>query len=478
MAAKIILINPPRQGKRPYFLSLQMPLNIAYIAAYLRERGFEVEIWDFEVEEFCRDIFIERLKVKKPKIAGFTCFTPTVLSAHYLAGLVKKTNSEVITVLGGVHASAVPYRTMEEFENFDYLVIGEGEETFFEFCRDIRDNKHTSNIKGLLSRENNYFEPRPLIEDIDKIPPPARDLLKFELYKGAAHKGFSRSCLNIIEIFTARGCPYECIFCASCVTLGRKVRFRSIDNICREISDCIEKYNTKHVTFLDDTFTLDAKRVRQLCAYLKKNKLTWNCTGTRVNTVDKELLSEMAESGCIGLAFGVESGSQEILDLIKKKIDLPQVKNAFKWAREAGIRSIEADFMIGAHPDETENDLNLTRKLIKDLSPDILSVAYIVPYPGTEANEIMKARGFLPKAENWNDFVLFGQGFPSWRTENYSSQDLFKLQRKILREYYFTPAYIMGRLKKIKTLREFFYWGRAACEFLKVNPFRERSSPK
>lgn len=464
---KIIFVNPPRPARRPYFLAVQMPLNIAYLAAYLREYGFDPEIWDFEVERFTDALFVERLTTVKPQVVGFSCFTPTILSGHHLAGLVKKNSPRTITVVGGVHASALPKRTLEEFKNFDYVVVGEGEETLLEFCQKAKDKQNIDGIKGLISRENTGFEPRSPISDLDKLPPPARELLKMDLYKGAANKGFSRGCLNIAEIFTARGCPYECIFCASHLTMNRKVRFRSIGNICAEISDCIEKYKINHITFLDDTFTLNHQRVRELCRYLKKNNLTWNATGTRVNTVDKELLEEMAKSGCIGLAFGVESGSQRVLNLIKKGIDLRQVRDAFKWAREAGIPSIEADFIIGSHPDETEEDLNLTKKLIRELRPDILSVAYIVPYPGTEANRIMKERNLLSKEEDWNDFVLFGKDKPSWRTVNFSSEDLFKLQRKMLADYYFAPGYIFKKITNLKSLNEFLYWGRSALDFMK-----------
>lgn len=464
---KIILVNPPRSARRPYFLAVQMPLNIAYLAAYLKERGFEPEIWDFEVEKFTEALFIERLKKAKPKVVGLSCFTPTILNGHYLAKLVKENCPKAVTVVGGVHASALPRRTLTEFENFDYLIAGEGEETFFEFCRKVKDKQSLRGIKGLITKENKDFEARPLISDLDQIPFPARELLKVNLYKGAANKGFSRNCLNIAEIFTARGCPYQCIFCASHLTMDRKVRLRSIGNISAEISDCVKKYRTNHITFLDDTFTLDRQRVKELCRYLKKNNLTWNATGTRVNTVDKELLDEMAKSGCLGLAFGVESGSQHILDLMKKGITLTQVRDAFKWAREAGIKSLEADFIIGAHPDETKEDLDSTKKLIKELNPDILSVAYIVPYPGTEANRIMKERNLLSKEENWNDFVLFGNKKLSWRTTYFSPEELPKLQRKFLGDYYFTPKYIFKRITKLRNLNEFFYWGRSALDFLK-----------
>ena len=476
---KVVLVNPPRGSIRPYFLPVQMPINIAYLAGYLRRGDFEVEIWDFEVEEFSDDLFIERLIATKPRVVGFGCFTPSIQSGHHLAGLVKQKISRTITVAGGVHISAVPGRSLREFSDFDYLVVGEGEKTFFELCQTIKDRNAPCGIKGLLYREegrNPKFEPRPLIADLDEVPFPARDLLKHHLYKGATHNRFSRSYLNIAEVFTARGCPYECIFCASNVTMGRKIRFRSVDNICEEISDCIKTHKTNHITFLDDTFTLDRPRIREICRYLKEKNLTWNATGTRVNAVDQELLVEMADSGCAGLTFGVESGSQRILDLLKKRIDLKQVKDAFLWTRQAGIQSIEADFIIGAHPDETEHDLALTKILIKELNPDILAVSCVVPYPGTEVNRLMKQMNFLPETENWNDFVLFGKKKPTWHTTHFSSNDLFTLQRKLLKEYYFTFSYIVRRVAKFRSIGEFFYWGKSVLAFIRFDLLKRKNA--
>ena len=473
---KVVLINPPRGASRPYFMSVQMPINIAYLAASLRKGGFDVEIWDYDVEAFTDSLFVERVSTVKPQVVGFGCFTPTVLNGHHLADLVKQTYPQTVTVAGGVHISALPERSLEEFSNFDYLVVGEGEITFFELCQKIEDRNSPGGINGILCRDGEEkapFEPRALIADLDEVPYPARDLFKFNLYKGPTHNKFSRSYLNIVEIFTARGCPYECIFCASCITLGRNVRFRSIENICEEISHCKKEFKTNHLTFLDDTFTLNRQRTLEISRYLKENDLSWNATGTRVNTVDLQLLTEMANCGCVGLTFGVESGSQRILDLLKKRIKLDQVKNAVGWAQKAGIKSIELDFIIGAHPDETEDDLDSTAQLIKELKPDSLGVSCIVPYPGTEINRIMKEKGFLSQTENWNDFALFSRQKPSWRTTHFSSGDLFTFQRKLLTEYYFTLGYLLRRFASFESVGELVFWGKSVlnfilCDLLKV----------
>jgi radical SAM superfamily enzyme YgiQ (UPF0313 family) len=471
---KIALINPPRKERRLYFLSQQMPLNIAYLASYLRQYDFEVEIWDYEVENFNPSNFVERVKYFNPTIIGLSCLTSKIIIGHRLASLVKKHLPKVMIIIGGNHVSSIPKETLMDFPNFDIAVIGEGEITLLELCQRIKEKKTIKGIPGIGYRNGNNIiieKSRPLIKDINTIPFPARDLLKYNLYKGTVHKGFSRNYLKLIEIFTSRGCPFHCIFCASSSTMGNKIRFRNIDNVIAEIENCRKKYNINHVTILDDTFTFDQKRVKDLCKYFKKRNLTWNTTGTRVDTVNEDLLSEMAKSGCIGLAFGIESGSDHILKLINKKITIQQIKNAFRWARKYKIKYIEADFIVGAHPDETKKDLKLTKRLIKELKPDILSISYIVPFPGTKIYNLMKEREYLSFPLNWSDFVFFGNKLPSWKTKHFSSLDLLYLQRKLLTDYYFTPPGVLRKLKKINSFHEFIYWFKSAISFW-LNKFR------
>lgn len=465
---KVVLVRPPRFTKRPYFLSLQAPLNIAYLAAYLR-RYYEVEIWDYEVDNYSESSFIQRLKRTRPSLIGFSCFTPSIINGHRMATAVKRASREIITVVGGVHVSSLPEQALLEFTNYDIAVIGEGEETLLELCQCIEKGKSVQGIKGLAYRMDGQIKiekPRPLFDDLDSLPYPARDLLKMELYQGVVHKGFSRDYLRIVEVFTSRGCPYCCTFCASQATMGTRVRFRSIDNVFGEIEQCIREYNSNHVTLLDDTFTLRPQNVQTICRYLKQKGLTWNCTGTRVDAVSKELLEMMVQSGCRGIAFGVESGSPRILKAINKRTDIQQVKNAFKWAHQSGIKYVEADFIVGADPDETWEELALSQKLIREIRPDILSVSHIVPYPGTAVNKLMKERGYLSSADDWNAFTLFEERKPPWRTRYFTSKDLISIPRKLLRQYYFTPQWMYQQLRKIENIKEFGYWIRSGFSFL------------
>ena len=173
----------------------------------------------------------------------------------------------------------------------------------------------------------------------------------------------------------------------------------------------------------------------------------------------------MAESGCTGITFGVESGSPRILEVIGKGIALQQIKDAFRWAHEAGIRLIEADLIIGSHPSETLEDIDLSIRLIKEIRPDIIMVSVIVPYPGTKVYELMKTKGLLDIPEAWDRYLLYGSR-PPWRTECFNSEKLIAIQKSILRRFYFNPAYIYRRFGAIKNFREFKYWIGAGTEFL------------
>ncbi len=467
MRDKILLIRPPTVTKGTSFIATQFPLNIASIAASLLEKGFDVKIWDFDVEAFDEEALRERLKGFSPSIVGISCYTPTVINGHEIATVVKKCLPNVLTIVGGSHISALPKETLMEFENFDIGVVGEGEEIMLELVDTVLKGETVEDVRGVVYRKDGTFnmtERRAPIKDLDKLPFPARQLLDATLYKGQSHRGFSRSFLKITEIMTSRGCPNRCIFCASDVVPGKGVRFRSADSVTREIAECVERYDFSHFTISDDTFTLKEDRLCEICEEFKRRRVTWNCNA-RVWPLSRKVLSIMARSGCVGVTFGVESGSPRILKLIKKNITLAQVEDAFRWAREAGIKLVEADFIIGSHPSETKDDIDMTKKLLNRISPDIVMVSVIVPYPGTQLYGIMKEKNLMLEKYTWDSFVLFGKE-PSWRTEHFQPKELVSLQKGMMRNFYFRPLYILGILRKIKSVKEMAYWLRGGVDFL------------
>ena len=464
---KILLVRPPDPLQHVALLSHTKPINLAYIAAYLLQKGFSVKIIDYEIEQFFKGAFFQMLKDYKPAVLAVSCMTPTIKNGAAICDLTKEFDTSIKTVVGGVHANGLPIRTLEEFSSFDYLVYGEGEITFHELCLCLRESGDVSDIAGVVYRDNGEIiknPPRELIEDLDIFPFPARHLINFDTQAGHSSRGFSNK-IRSAEIFTSRGCPIGCTFCGIQATFGRRMRFRKPSFIAAEVQECVEKYNCNHIVIADDTFTLKRERAFEICDILAMSGVkSWTCD-TRVNTVSEELLRVMKKSGCQKVAFGVESGSQRIIDLIGKKIEIEQVRNAVHLAKKIGIRHIEGNFIIGSDPSETLADVALSKQLITSLPWTLVSVTVVVPYPGSPLYTTMQEKKLL-YVEDWEDFVMFGKS-PKWRTEKFSSEDLVALQKELIKAFYLRPKYIIQQILGVRSLVDIYYWIVAGKAYLK-----------
>lgn len=464
----ILLFRPPDPMQESALLSHTRPMNLAYLAAMLRAAGFEVAIIDYETTPFTEHHLQDVLETVRPVVAGITSTTPTIISASRLAAAIKRMSPHTATVIGGSHASALPEETLRTFHAFDYLIFGEGEVTLRDLCIKLRDGGEEITISGLAFRNKGDVvvnSQRQLIADLDSIPFPARDLIDYRGQAGHSSRGFSNKLLST-ELFTSRGCPVGCSFCAIQATFGRSVRFRDPAFIEDEVRQMIREQQFNHVVIADDTFTLIPDRASAICEILERSSIdSWNCD-TRVNSVSLELLKTMKRCGCEKVAFGVESGSQRMLDLIGKKITVEQVGNAVMWAKQAGIKHIEGNFIIGCDPSETREDLEETRKLITSLPWTFVSIAVIVPYPGTPVRERMLSADLIDNSAQWEDYVIFGR-YPRWRTEHFSAEQLLELQRSLTRSFYLKPAYILSRLASIRSISELNYWITAGASYLK-----------
>lgn len=466
---KVLLIQPnSAEELNKEFLSLQFPLNLGYIAAILRQHGHDVKMIDFNVTD--KKELSKIILRLKPEVVGLTALTSSIYNAIKIIREIKQINKETITVLGGIHASSLPIETMEENKELDYLVFGEGELTIVELLDYLIKKKNLKEVNGIVFRKAGKIiknKPRDLIGDLNNLPSPARDMIPFDLYaKHHVTRGFSRKEKKIIEIMTSRGCPNRCIFCAGHINYGFRLRFRSYENIIGEITEGIKRYNINHVSIEDDTFTLNKELVRKLCNFFKSKNLTWNCN-TRVNAVDYDLLKLMSNSGCKKIAFGIESGNLEILKKNKKAITIEQAIKAVRDAKRAKIRYVECDFMIGSHIDETLGTVQDTVKLIYKLMPDFLSVSIMCPFPGTEVYDLMIQNKLMDKKPDWSQFTLFGNLKRYERLKYLNSEEMFKLQHRILKEYYSSPRYIFSQLVQIRTFSEIKYFSRLAISFFK-----------
>ena len=342
---------------------------LLYADPYFIERRFNIvnKIMENKNDKVW-DILIGKIGELKPDIIGMSCYTVDMTAVNILADRIKEDLGNIPIVLGGINPTSVPKRTLEEIKNADYIVVGEGEESFLALVNNIkRGGGLDSPVDGVLSRNNNYFKPRPFIQDLDSIPFPKRDFYDKSNYIFGA------------LLLTSRGCPFSCTFCVSHLMWSRKVRYRSVQNLIDELKILKSRFNTKRIRILDDTFVLNKKRIMEFCESLKKNNLTFsfNCAG-RINTVDEELLKVLRESGFDSIAFGVESGSPRIINRIKKNIDLSKVTDVIRLANKYGFDT--TSFYMTGHPGETREDIRMSEKLFRESGSKRGELSMLIPY--------------------------------------------------------------------------------------------------
>jgi len=462
---KVVHIRPPKIMGALERSMVQHPVNLLYLAAAARDAGHQVEVWDFEVEPFSREALRDKARRFGPDLAGVTGLTANIKIGAMILGWLKEDAPGVFTAVGGPHGSAIPGQTLLEFTQIDAVVMGEGEMTWVELAERLEQGRPLAGTAGLAFRSRESIvveERRPLIKDLDELPFPARDLIDHSLYKGAASPGLDAMLHRSTEIFTTRGCPERCTFCASKVTFNRTVRFRSADNVLQEVDQCVERWGYRHFTIEDDTFTYRPTRLEDLCEGLKERGVTWDCD-TRVNVVTKDMLIMMKNAGCQKVAFGVESGSPRILELLKKDTSIGQIKNAFRWAHEAGLITT-AFFLIGGHPDETPEDLEMSIRLMREIDPDLMAAAIAVPFPGTELEKIMTERG-LVFSRQWEKYTHI-HSVPCWRTEHFSPRQLVSIQNRLFRKFFFRPHFIAKTMKKAMSLHGIRYYSRSMIQII------------
>ncbi len=398
---KILLVAPPGGYKT---VIPKPPLGLAYIAAYLEKNSsHDVKIIDMYSSGMPRENLLDDIQAFSPGIVGFSSVTPQINIAGSLAKTIKETcDKEICLVAGGPHPSTASERTLAENPYLDVAVFGEGEGTMLDLASVLDTGSSLSRVAGITYRENGSIKKnpnRPLIENIDDIPFPAWHKLDMKQYLDFNYL-FNKKAFPII---TSRGCTGRCTFCDAQGVWSGRLRMRSAPNIADEISALRSKYGVNHIVILDDNFTINRKRAELICSEIENRdlKISWECNG-RVDRVNREVLDMMRKAGCIYIAYGIESGSQEILDYTRKNITLEQIRTAVKATKESGMR-VGGFFMMG-FPPETEEHIKSTVDFIKELNLDWVSeLSILVPYPGTEIYKVMKSEGLLIR-EDWDKY--------------------------------------------------------------------------
>jgi len=409
MIRRVLLINPNYALRKSFDFDLIPPFGIASIASILRER-FEVAIVDADAEDLSPAEVIGKAREFGPDAVGISCnASPAHFPTLELASRLKKAMG-VPVIAGGNHATAMAEILLASGD-IDFVVCGEGERTSERLLLVLNegpgDLRGVAGIAFLRDGKALRTQTAPLLDDIDSLPLPAYDLLPMSKY-------------TRYDLVLSRGCPYRCTFCASTVIFRSKVRYRSAESVIAEIKYLLEHFGQKLFWFSDDNFSLNRKKTEELLDRLLEEKLDirWRCH-TRVNLISPDLLRKMRRAGCECVAYGIESGSEEMLRTIRKESTAEQAIEAVRLTKEAGMDAA-AFFLVGS-PGETESTVWESYELIKRAKPSAVSFCVTVPLPGSPLFEDLIGRGLLDPAEvNWDRFFARVPGHRE--REDYAAQ--------------------------------------------------------
>jgi len=461
---KILLINPPRFNEiladNPAFIDEERgfnpPLGLLYLAGYLKKKKqHQVFGLDAQAERLdYNNEFEKRIEEINPDVVGITTMTFTLIDVLKTIELVReverKINKKITIVLGGPHVHLFPQETIN-LRNVDFAIKGEGELPFFYLLEALEERGQLSDIKGLVYQKQGGVIDNPvgnLIENLDELPFPDRELLPIEKYSSILSGGHI-----VTTMFTSRGCPFQCAFCDR-PHLGKKFRARGAQSVVDEMEECL-RLGIEEILIYDDTFTVDRQRTMDICDEIIKRglKFIWDIRA-RVDTIDKEVLKKLKQAGCARIHFGVEAGTEKILKVLNKGIHLNQAADAFKWSKKIGLETL-AYFMIGS-PTETKEDILETIKFAKKIKPDYAHITILTPYPATEIYRQALAQGVI-KNDYWREFAQHPEKgvITRYWAKELTREELFELLDRFYKEFYRRPLYIFKELLKINSFDDF-----------------------
>lgn len=408
-----LLINPPiREWAKPNVF----PLGLGYVAASLLETGHEVEVLDVNALRLSREEVAERLAAAEYDAVGIGGIVTTYRYVKWLVAELKRLYPERPVVVGGSVASSIP-DTMMERNPVDVICIGEGERTIVELASALEGGADLAAVAGIRFRAADgsivATAEREVVRDLDSIPLPAWDLFPVDVYLanpvGAPNTGKwtdgagTADAPLTMNLYASRGCPYRCTYCYHDF-MGHGYRVRSPEGVVAEMEELHARYGVTYFHFIDDEFVARRSFVHAFCDRFRELRertgveLTWGCTG-RVNLVNEELVADMVDAGCVLIGYGIESGSQRMLDLVNKCVTVDQAKEAVRLTQRH-LGWADCSFMIG-YPGETMESLQETVDFCKelDLAPEV--IFFLTAYPGTELYDHARERGLIGDEEEY-----------------------------------------------------------------------------
>lgn len=390
MSKRIFLINPPYERIAPGYsfiktMTSKVPaLGLLHLAAQVRADGYEPTIIESDVQGFSAAEVARRVIAAKPAYVGITLFTVGVWLAAELSRIIKARCPQIQILVGGPHISSMGLETMQRFPEFDVAVIGEGEVVLSQLLRKLDAGEEPSDVPNLIYRRDDgeirATRRQSIRSPMDELPMPAWDLLPgFPRAYTPAVYSYPRGPVGTIA--ASRGCPFHCKFCDTS-TFGATVRAYSPQAVFDQMLHLKRRWGVNHVLFVDDLFVASPKRTRELCRLIIEHrlKMTWTCSA-RVDCVKPDLLRLMKRAGCWEIEFGLESGSNELLQQMEKHAHVERGEQAVKWTHQAGIRT-KGLFMLG-YPGENAETIQLTKDYVKRLPMHVMNLTKFTPYPGS-----------------------------------------------------------------------------------------------
>lgn len=441
MDMSMLFINPSllgvyRHNFMRHFYPRYPPLHLATLSSSIEGSSIlDLNTTSSPVKEIRR-----LLKTRSFDFVGITVSTPFAEDVKRIIRVVRE-NSQSKIILGGPHVTSLPRDSFSEF-NPDIICEGESDETI----KEVISGKPLERISGIWFKDRgrvSYTGKREFIENIDSLGFPEWDLVNVKKYFTFLSK---KNPTGTIE--TSRGCPYNCIYCNK-KTFGRVFRAKTPGRVIDEIGHTLNS-GFREIHMVDDGFTINRERAIEICNRIIKNGLNfpWALTnGIRIDSVDEQVLSKMHYAGCHLISFGVETGSEEMLRVLDRRMKIEQIKKAFKMARDAGIETLIGFFMVGL-PGEKEEDIEKTIELARHLDADVSKVTIIIPFPGTRLYDMYRKDKLLTEGIGWDCYRMH-EPSKIYRHENMSWDEIEGKYYRFLRSFYTTPSHYSKRMDKI-----------------------------
>jgi len=457
-------------------VSYQHPLGLLYIATCILEAGHEVELVDGAF--WTHKEILDKVRNFKPGFVGLSANAAMWTKAMKTAADIKAIDPSIHVTAAGPYPSAVEEKCLKQCRELDSIVIGEGEETVPEMIGRLEEDKSLEGVAGTAYRTADgdiaVNEPRPLIEDLDSIPIPRRELLgDFDKYESPPGS-YKRKPIAIV--MTSRGCKARCIYCFQ-MKGERRIRFRSVENVVKEVEELVGRYGFREIRFLDETFTADRERTMAMLKRFQHIKPKFSFyVSSRVNTVDYEMLKEMKKAGCWAILFGAESGVQKNLNTLRKGVTLEQTRAAVAAAKKAGLK-VYTPFIIGI-PGETYEEALQTVEFAIELDPHYANFHTMAPFPGTELYDNIEKYGTM--SSNTDDYTFEGGAFVPY---SMTREQIEEIRTIAFRRFYSRPKFILRRLLEVRNIYDLktvakgaasFFWLWAKRDTLSMRPAKAR----